>query len=175
VYTVTLTVTDNDGVSDTINTINDLPAMVVIYDPEGGFVTGGGWISSPEGAYTPDEDLYGKASFGFVAKYKKGTTEPIGNTEFEFEIAGFEFHSTDYEWLLVAGAKAQFKGTGTINDEGEYKFMLWATDGALVQGGGDDAFRIKIWEEDEVKGETVIYDNKVDTELGGGSIVIHKA
>lgn len=175
VYTVTLTVTDNGGVSDTADTVDGLPAMVVIYDPEGGFVTGGGWINSLEGAYIPSSSLSGKASFGFVAKYKKGTTEPIGNTEFKFEVADLDFHSTDYKWLVVAGAKAQFKGTGTINDQGEYKFIIWATDGALVQGGGPDKFRIKIWEEDEFGVETVIYDNKVETELGGGNIVIHKA
>ena len=174
VYEVILIVIDDNGGFDITNTVDGLPAMVVIYDSEGGFVTGGGWINSPEGAYVPSSSLTGKASFGFVAKYKKGTTEPIGNTEFEFEIADLDFQSTDYDWLVVAGAMAQFKGTGTINDEGDYKFKLWATDGALVQGGGDDTFRIKIWEEDEFGVETVIYDNKVETELGGGSIVIHK-
>jgi hypothetical protein len=77
--------------------------------------------------------------------------------------------------MVVAGAKAQFKGTGTINNQGEFKFMIWATDGALLQQGGEDSFRIKIWEEDEFGGETVVYDNKVETGLGGGSIKIHKA
>jgi len=41
-----------------------------------------------------------------------------------------------------------------------------------------DRFRIKIWQEDELGSEDVIYDNglgedEVSTELGGGSIVIH--
>jgi hypothetical protein len=39
-----------------------------------GFVTGGGWIDSPAGTYTADPGLSGKATFGFVSKFKKGAT-----------------------------------------------------------------------------------------------------
>jgi len=44
---------------------------IVIYDPEGGFVTGGGWIDSPVGACLLawcEENTKGKATFGFVSK-----------------------------------------------------------------------------------------------------------
>ena len=59
---VEATVTDKDGGEgkDTV--------MVVVYDPSAGFVTGGGWIDSPAGAYTADPSLTGKANFGFVSK-----------------------------------------------------------------------------------------------------------
>ena len=168
VYTVTLTVTDNDGGSGT-----STYQYVVVYDPSAGFVTGGGWIWSPLGAYAADPSLEGKATFGFVSKYKKGATTPSGNTEFIFHAGDLEFHSSSYDWLVIAGSNAKYKGVGTINGEGEYKFMLTATDGE------PDLFRIKIWT--DADGETVIYDNhsgKSDdslagTELGGGSIVIH--
>jgi hypothetical protein len=148
-------------------------AMVVVYDPSAGFVTGGGWIHSMEGAYRLDESLTGGAYFGFVSRYKKGAKVPTGNTEFVFHAADMNFHSSSYQWLVVnqGGAKAQFKGTGTINGYGPLNFMLWAGDG----GKNDyDTFRIKIWEEDEATGaETVIYDNGKDQPIGGGSIVIH--
>lgn len=62
---------------------------------------------------------------------------------------------------------ARFKGSGTINGEGDYKFMLWAGDGDL------DTFRIRIWEEDELGNETDIYDNGFNQTISGGSIVIH--
>jgi hypothetical protein len=142
--------------------------MLVIYDPEGGFVTGGGWIMSPEGAYTADPTLTGKANLGFVSKYKKGASVPEGNTEFQFKAGNLNFHSSAYNWLMVTGSNyARFKGEGAINDEGSYKFMLWASDGA------PDPFRIKIWGEDEAGDETVVYDNGMDQAIGGGSIVIH--
>jgi hypothetical protein len=165
--------------------ISEESIFLAVYDPNGGFVTGGGWINSPEGAYGDDPTLTGKANFGFISKYKKGATTPTGKTEFQFKAGDLNFHSDTYEWLVVAGARAMFKGTGTINGEGEYKFILTAIDGDLQGGGGADKFRIKIWVEDEVTGEeTIIYDNMLGaeedaelgetTELGGGSIVIHK-
>ena len=120
-------------------------------------------------AYVPDQSLTGRANFGFVSKYKKGATIPTGNTEFQFQAAGLNFHSDSYDWLLVTGSEyARFKGSGTINGEGNYKFMLWAGDNK------PDTFRIRIWEEDEETAEeTDIYDVGFDQEIGGGSIVIH--
>jgi len=155
--------------TDEIGNVGDSECiMLVAYDPEGGFVTGGGWIDSPVDAYTEDLLVAGKANFGFVSKYKKGAEVPTGNTEFVFHAANLNFHSSSYQWLVVnqAGANAQFKGSGTINGAGNYKFMLWAKDGE------PDTFRIKIWEE-IVGVEFVYYDNGFDQAIGGGSIVIH--
>ncbi len=174
IYTVVLTLTDNNGASDQ----EVCSYYVVVYDPTAGFVTGGGWINSPTGAYTPNPPLTGKANFGFVSKYQKGATTPTGTTEFQFKVANLNFHSDNYEWLVVAGAKAQYRGIGTINGAGEYGFMLKAIDGQISGGGGVDKFRIKIWDKAT---DQVIYDNKLGeadasnaaTELGGGSIVIH--
>lgn len=137
----------------------------VVYDPDAGFVTGGGWITSPEGAYKADESLTGKATFGFVSKYKKGATVPDGNTEFIFQTADLKFSSTSYDWLVIAGTKAMFKGYGTINGEGNYQFILTAED----NGKTGDTFRIKITE----IGGGIVYDNGLQTELEQGSIIVH--
>ena len=152
------------------------PVFVVFYDPGGGFVTGGGWVIAPPGSctgagttYSCSPSLTGKANFGFVSKYKKGANVPDGNTEFQFHAAALNFKSTAYEWLVVAGSKAQFKGTGTINGGGNYTFQLFANDNTP---GGTDAFRIKIW---ETATGTMIFDNKSEQAIGGGSIVVHKA
>jgi hypothetical protein len=163
IYDLCLTVDDELVDSEEVCTI------AVVYDPSAGFVTGGGWIDSPEGAYAPDPTLIGKANFGFVSKYKKGSTEPTGQTEFQFQATDLNFHSDSYEWLVVTGSNyANFKGTGTINGEGYYKFRLWAGDNE------PDTFRIKIWTEDDAGVETVFYDNGFDLAIGGGSIVIHE-
>jgi hypothetical protein len=160
---------------------------VTIYDPTGGFVTGGGWFESPPGAClydACDNDTTGKASFGFVAKYKKGAQDPSGNTEFQFKAGGLNFHSKDYDWLVVAGSKAKFKGVGTINKSGlEYGFMISAIDADLnINDAFEiDRFRIRIWLLEET--EEVIYDNQVNgdlsddadpnIEINGGSITVH--
>jgi uncharacterized repeat protein (TIGR03803 family) len=172
VHTVTLTVTDACG-----KTAASTFRYVVVYDPNGGFVTGGGWIHSPVNAYAPNPAATGTARFGFVSRYQKGATQPVGTTNFEFEAAGLAFQSTSYEWLVVAGAQAQYKGAGTLNGEPGYKFILTAVDGQL-NGTGTDRFRIKIWKD----GQTVpVYDNQrgaadeatATTAIGGGSILVH--
>jgi hypothetical protein len=177
VYLVTFTITDKDGNTGTASA----EEYFVIYDSSEGFVTGGGWIHSPAGACQTeacDPETTGKATFGFVSKYKKGANVPTGETEFHFNAGDLKFHSTEYDWLVVAGSKAKFKGIGTINGAGVYKFMISAFDGKDT--GDPDTFRIKIWE--EVNGvERVIYDNQMGdddladatTELGGGSITVH--
>jgi hypothetical protein len=130
---------------------------VVVYDPSAGFVTGGGWFYSDPGNYIWDLSAEGKATFGFVSKYKKnGADEPDGQTEFQFKAGDLNFHSTSYQWLVVAGAHAKFKGNGTINGDGNYEFMLTATDSQINGGGDVDSFRIKIW-----CGYLLIYDNKM--------------
>lgn len=173
VYTVTVTITDDDGDSDT-----QLYQYVVVYDPDSGFVTGGGQIVSPAGAYVVDPTLTGKAVFGFNAKYKKGQSTPSGNSQFQFKTANLHFHSDSYEWLVVAGPQAKFKGVGTINGTGSYGFMISAVDGEVNGGGGVDKFRIKIW---DVVTDAVVYDSEMgladddapSTAITKGSIVIH--
>ena len=175
VYTIKLTVSDS-YCDDATNEYQ----YIVVYDPNGGFVTGGGWIDSPENAYPADPSLTGKATFGFVSKYKKGASTPTGVTEFQFKVADLNFRSDSYDWLVIAGAKAMYKGIGTINGEGEYNFILSAIDADLNPSFEIDRFRIKIWQEALDGTETVIYDNAIDddsedamTDIGGGSIVIH--
>lgn len=177
VYTVNVTVTDDDqsAASKTV--------MVVVYDPSAGFVTGGGWLNSAKGSCQLNTDCAnaeGKANFGFVSKYQKGTTVPSGKTEFQFHAGNFNFESETYEWLVVAGAKAQYKGVGSVNGKAGYAFLLTATDGQVSGGGGFDKLRMKVW--DKATG-VVVYDNQASTsddidkvnqqQIGGGSIIVH--
>lgn len=169
VYALSVTVTDAAGASDTATS----SGFVVVYDANGGSVSGGGHILSPEGAYAADPTATGTASFGFVSRYKNGAVVPTGNTQFQFRAGDLNFSSTSYEWLVVAGSRAQYKGRGTVNATGEYGFMLTAIDGS------PDRFRIKIW---NIADGATVYDNQVGesdtsdstTALAGGSIVIHK-
>jgi Bacterial surface protein, Ig-like domain/HYR domain/FlgD Ig-like domain/PKD domain len=178
IYFVRLTVTDQCGGTATATRVNGFDAMVVIYDPNAGFVTGGGWITSPIGSYAANPSLAGRANFGFVSKYAKGASVPTGETEFQFQLGNLNFHSTSYDWLVVVGAKGQFKGSGTVNGVSGYGFLLSAVDGQVSGGGGTDKFRMKII--DKVS-STVVYDNQMgaadsttaSTALAGGSIVIH--
>ena len=174
VYTVTVTV--NDGDNDTASATT----TIVVFDPKAGFVSGGGSIRSPAGAYVADPSLTGDAFFAFYSRYRKGASVPTGETEFAFQAANFRFSSTRYEWLVVAGARAQYKGSGMVNGAGDYGFLLTLADGQLPGGGGFDRFRLKVWE----KSGVLVYDNVIASPddldvaepqaLSSGSIVIHK-
>ncbi len=173
-YTVTLTLTDSSNLSAEATF-----QYVVVYDPNGGFVTGSGWITSPAGAYVADPTLTGKAKFEFEVKYHKGMNVLTGETKFKFKAGDLDFKGTSNQWLVVRGAKAQFAGSGTINGQGDYGFQITVIDGKKKSGNGPDLIRIKIWK--KATGQ-VIYDSQLGavqdadpaTVLGDGSIMIHK-
>jgi len=160
--------------------------FIVVYDPAAGFVTGGGWIESPAGAYTPedasDADITGKANFGIVSRYRRGRTTPTGKVNFRFRAADIDFRARALDWMVITGASIRIRGTGKFKRQsGSSQFQITALDADLNAGDAHtaDAFRIRIWNETD----GVIYDNALGvddsegdggtTELGGGSIVIH--
>ena len=151
------------------------PLPIVFYDPNGGFVTGGGYIlHSPTGMLPTG--VAGKNNYGFVAKYKKNTSIAEGETEFQCKTCpgGMNFHSSSYDWLVVSGNRAQYQGSGTVNGAGNYGFKV-----TVIDGGQNDTFRIKIW--DKNNGDALVYDNEPAasdssspiTPAAGGNIVVH--
>ncbi len=174
VYAVTLTVTDSSGLAD-VATFEHL----IVYDPDGGFVTGGGTISSPAGALRASPDAAGPAAFDFSAKLAKGSPVPKGTTTFVFGAGSFAFAATAYDWLVVAGSRATFAGSGTVNGGGSYDFLVSLVDGEVTGGGGTDRLRLKVW--DPATGD-VVYDTQpgaadgatATTAVASGSIVIHR-
>jgi hypothetical protein len=160
-------------------------------------VTGGGWISSPAGAYASDLEAGGKASFGFVVKAKKGADTLTGSLDYHLNAAKLKLHGTRFDSLEVEGDRATFRGVGTLKSAGtkgnadgdgdrgdpdsqkECGFLVTIVDGRPGGADGGDLFRIKIWGLD--RDNTVVYDSQMGDaddaypilELGGGSIVIH--
>jgi hypothetical protein len=130
------------------------------------------FINVTDGIAVDDHQLVvstvtGKATFGFVAKFVKKGSDPVGNTQFNFQAADLNFHSSSYSFLAITGGSfAKFKGTGTINGSGDYNFMVWAGDNE------PDTMRIRIWEE-VASVETVVYDNGFNQPIGAGNISIH--
>lgn len=125
-------------------------ALVAVYDPNGGFVTGGGWISTSSG----------KSNFGLVAKYQQNNSLPTGN--FELNTQGQKFKSASFAWLVVTGNTAVLYGTGEWNGSPGYQFQVTVLD----QSSGDQ-IGVRIW-----NGSGVVLDIPA-TSLGGGQIVIH--
>ena len=174
-YTLLLYVEDDDG-----GFAEQLAQYIVVYDSKAGFVTGGGWIWSPEGALALDPEWSGKVTFGFVSKYVKGNIPPMGNTEIRLQTETMKFTSTSYNWLVVDENQAIFTGTGLLDEQPGYGFLIAVTDALPKGNNGADKIRIKVW---EIASGDLIYDSELGAAidvaptvlLEGGTLVIHKA
>jgi hypothetical protein len=157
VYKLQMNTKDQNNVVTYANTSGDLEAIIVIYDPNGGYTYGGGYFNSPAGAVTSNPSATGKGSYGFSVNYFKGATYPKGETQFEFKVGEFEFNALNFEYMSIAGAKAQMKGTGKIiGGQSGINFILTVTDGQL-DGTGIDRIRMKIYNKNTME---VYYDNQ---------------
>lgn len=153
-YTVELTVTDDDGGMGTAKT------LVIVYDPDAGFVTAGGHLESPAGALPAQPDLIGKLHLTFHAKYLPGDEGSVpGNGKLKVKLHNsdgeFELADTTLEWLVVTqDLKAVLKGTGKVGGTEGYGFVAYGD-------GNRDGFRLVAWplSEGAIPGFATTYDN----------------
>lgn len=172
IYRVVGAVTDDDGGVGSF-----LLEAVVVFDPATGSARGAGWFESPPGAHAGDESATGRATFGFLARYRKDAAEPVAHPGFRFKTGRLTFESTSYDWLVITGAKAQLRGSGQVDGAGSYGFQLSLIDGQALGTPELDRLRIRIWDSGSAR---VIYDNQPGapdgadplTGLGGGSITV---
>jgi hypothetical protein len=172
VYRPSVSVADKDG-----GIGRSALDMLVVFDPAAGSARGAGWFESPAGAHVSDASASGRAFFGFLARYGKDAASVVAHPGFRLRIAGFEFESTAYDWLVISGAEAQLRGLGRVNGSGTYAFEIAAIDGQELGSSEPDRLRIRIW--DSASG-VLVYDNQrgappeaeAATALGGGSITV---
>ncbi len=152
---------------------------LVVYDPTGGFATGGGWIipggtTSDAGDQLPGLDGSSKANLGFVVKYDNGQSSvPGGNMQFHYQAGKFRLKSTGMDWLVVTNQNwAKFQGLGTVDGmNGVVPFRVEARDGD--KSGQPDRFVIRIWAPGAKPDVTEpLYVATGDVQ--GGKIQIHK-
>ncbi|GAA2480132.1 ExeM/NucH family extracellular endonuclease [Terrabacter carboxydivorans] len=153
VYTVTVTVTDQWGNTGTGST------TVVVYDRAAGFLTGGGWFTSPTGSVAGDPSATGKAQFQLSAKYESGASRPDG--AFTLATPGLTLASTALDWLVVAGDTARLAGQATVDGTPGYRFEVTARDSAT------DTIRVVVRD----ASGTVVYDG--GTQRVQGQVKLH--
>jgi len=157
VYKIKVNMTDQNGFTTYANTNDNLDAIVVVYDPNGGFTYGGGNFVSPPGALIAAPSATAETSYGFTVNYYKNASLPKGETQFEFKVGEFEFNALNFEYLIISNSMAQFKGTGKIiGGQSGVAFTMTVTDGQL-DGSGIDKIRMKIYNKNNGK---IIYDNQ---------------
>jgi Tol biopolymer transport system component len=171
VYTIGVRARDGSGAWSAAAT-----ALLVVYDPSGGFVTGGGWVvpggaSSDPGDLLPGLDGASKANFGFNVKYAKGTsTVPGGALQFHYNAGKLHLKSAGFDWLVVTNTNwAKFQGLATIDGAGGalYPFRVDARDGS------PDRLVLKVWApgSDPSSAEPLY---KASGDVSGGEITIHR-
>ncbi len=157
VYKIQMNVTDQNGKLTYANTNDNLEAIVVVYDPNGGYSYGGGNFHSPTGALSSNPAATGDASYGFTVNYYKNATQPKGETQFGFKVGDFEFNALNFDYLVISNSMAQFKGSGKIiGGQSGVAFTMTVVDGQL-DGTGVDKIRMKIYNKNNGR---VIYDNQ---------------
>lgn len=165
IYPITLTVTDNDGLSNTATY-----QYISVYNPTSqGLFSAGHLFTSPAGAYQQDLSLTGKVTFGLVYKYHG--TIPTSNKQFtlNFNAANLTFNATTISSLVIANNMATLTGSGTINGSGNYNF--------LVTGVNSGGIRIQIT---NATNNNLIYDTQpgaastaTPTTSVTGNVVVH--
>jgi hypothetical protein len=89
--------------------------------------------------------------------YFKNSTNPKGETQFEFKVGELELNALDFDYLVISNSMAQFKGTGKIiGGQSGVGFTMTVVDGQL-DGTGVDKIRMKIYNKNNGQ---VIYDNQ---------------
>ena len=167
VYTITLTVTNNQGAIGT-----QTYQYVSVYNPTPqGLFSGAHLFSSPAGAYPQLPNLTGDVTFGL--SYKYSGTMPVGDKQFvmNFKAANLLFNATTISSLVIANGQATLTGTGTINGGlTTYNFLVVG-----VNGGG-----IRVQITDPTNNNAVIYDTQpgapvtaTPTTSVTGQVIVH--
>jgi formylglycine-generating enzyme required for sulfatase activity len=160
IYTIGVTL----GCSDHITS-----AYLVVYNPQGGFATGGGWLIPEDDGLNTHPDV--RAHFGFEVEYDGGEDDPSGDLEFHYQDGYVELQSTMIERLVVTGGKiAQFRGWAVVNGVADCWFFVKAVDNGSP-GRNNDIFDIKIWSLGvDPEGDPT---ERAGGVIGAGNIVVH--
>ncbi|HEV2251510.1 MAG TPA: carboxypeptidase regulatory-like domain-containing protein [Candidatus Limnocylindria bacterium] len=163
-------------------------ATLPVYDPTR-FVTGGGWVMTTAGSTGLPAGR--RVTFGFNARYPAdrrtgdtgdrgehtgdrgehhgdpaGTLRPTGHLELQAKATDLELESETFDWLVIAGGRAELQGTASIDDSSAvWRFRLVAIDGS------PDAFELSVW---DAAGSLAHPRYHIGPAvLGGGSIRVH--
>ncbi|MHB0939330.1 MAG: Ig-like domain-containing protein [Armatimonadota bacterium] len=127
IYTVTLTVTDSKGRSDT-----EVYRYLYTYDPTVGYITGDGTFARPNG----------KASFIFDVR-PRGDNPPVGQLTVQDRQAGLNIRVTSFSRLIIIGNLAFCQGSYRSGGN-DYSVWLAVTDDNRPGTDRRDCIRIMI-------------------------------
>ncbi len=126
-------------------------------------VIGAGWMNSSQGSYQLNKAFCDKLFFEFHMIDRGLMYQPFGKVTIRYPQANLTFKSNECEWLLLDNKTATLTGTGKINNQENYGYMLVAYD-------QPDKLRIVIWDKND--DDKIVYDNLTPQKIQG-AIVMH--
>lgn len=146
--------------------------------PTAGHVNGGGSIELPAGTITAMPDYQGKATFAFSARQQEEEDKPQGKAVLSIPRKNFLFIGTASDWIHVGEDMAFLHGTGRLNREEGYSYLISVTDKGLGNRNEQDHFRMIIWDPEG----NVVFDNqrgsntyaRATKPIERGGIIIHR-
>jgi probable HAF family extracellular repeat protein len=166
IYTASLTVTDRNGKSTTVQ-------RKVLVRGAGAYVTGDGWFMSSPAATKRTSKRTGIASFALLAPAATGAAAtdaaaPQTKGNFAFSAGGTHLRNAHIDVLSVAAGQIRFSGSERVSGTAARQFS-----GTLVQGTGNGKERIaiRIWHHAPgSNAEVVDYDNQADGASAGATV-----
>ena len=134
------------------------------------FATSGGWVEPPPN----------KGTFGFVAGYKDGGTNPSGSFDYQDHTSNINVNSTDVSYYNCGpyNNSRVFGGDAEVNNSTGYCYQVYAQDNN-EPGKGADYFAMWVWlapstgcsSDGSAPTGTLYY--ATGNYLGGGNIQLH--
>ena len=128
-------------------------------------VIGAGWMNSFPNAYQPDKLLCDKLFFEFHMMDRGLMYQPVGKVTIRYPQANLTFKSNVCDWLLIENKTSTLTGTGKINNQGNFGFLLVAKD-------QPDKLRIVIWDKND--GDRIVYDNLNPQSIHGAIVMYNR-
>lgn len=128
-------------------------------------VIGAGWMNSNQGNYVLDKLLCDKMFFEFHMIDRGLNYEPDGKVTIRYPHANMTFKSNKCEWLLLQNKTATITGTGKINNQGNFGYLLVAND-------HPDKLRIILWDKND--GDRIVFDNLVPQNIQGAIVMFNR-
>lgn len=155
------------------NAPNTDPLVLTVYQPNGSYATGGGWIVDPSGSH---------GNFGFVVRYtSSGNVQ--GHAVYIYRVGGLDYMIKSNAWigLAIIGNHAYFQGKATLQvmdpttgvllyNVGNYQFKVDVYDNTgTTVNNGVDTYQITVWDNNGL-----VY-HQAGGSLMGGQIMVHDA
>ncbi|MBK7632056.1 MAG: 5'-nucleotidase C-terminal domain-containing protein [Ignavibacteriales bacterium] len=128
-------------------------------------VIGAGWMNSNAGSYAANKFFCDKLFFEFHMLDRGLMFDPVGKVTIRYPKGNLTFKSNECNWLLINNDTATLTGTGKINNQGNFGFLL-------IAKNSPDKLRIVIYDKDNE--DNIVYDNLNPQSIHGAIVMYNR-